>query len=339
MTGKLRRNMKPGGAMGKQVRPDDVARSPSGRVPKWVLDEARGIPPTELVPFRAATAPLIHNTGGLSSSGGSRLRMWLLVVVITVSVLSWIQFAGTGGLKAFMQGPSPVNPRGGYGPPPGAEEAGRRLDQPTVFARTPSDRYRFLRHQQDKTTPVTWSPCRPIHYVIRPDHSPAMGPALLEQAFTDVAAATGLVFVNDGGTSEAPAVDRSPYQKETYGNRWAPVYIAWATADEVPDFGVDIAGEAGPSPVTNERGQGAYVSGTVLFDAAYFNQLLVRPGSEPFAKAIVLHELGHLMGLAHVNDHQQVMAPRGGEGRPTSYQGGDLTGLNLLGNGPCQPNL
>ena len=95
--------------------------------------------------------------------------------------------------------------------------------------------------------PVTWSPCRPIHFVIRLTFQPPGGGDAVARSVAAVSAATGLVFVDDGATTEAPSPQREAFQPDLYGDRWAPVLFAWATADEVPDFGVDVAGEAGQS--------------------------------------------------------------------------------------------
>ena len=58
----------------------------------------------------------------------------------------------------------------------------------------------------------------------------------------------------------------------------------------------------------------------------------------PPAEAVVLHELGHVVGLDHVSDPSQLMTP---VGRPDllGYAAGDRTGLALLGGGECAPGV
>jgi Matrixin len=222
-------------------------------------------------------------------------------------------------------------------PPVGQGESRTPLGVPAPLLRT-STSFRFEQTQAGKPgTPVTFSPCRPIHYVLRSAVTPPGGAAMVKRAVAAVSAATGLHFVFDGPTTEAPSTDRAPYQKARYGDRWAPVLIAFATADEVPDFGVDIAGETATQTQRRPNGQLTYVTGAIYLDAAEATKLR-KQGSEPLMQAIVEHELGHLVGLAHVNDPTQIMNPRP-TGKVTAYQAGDLTGLAVLGRGTCAPDV
>ena len=74
----------------------------------------------------------------------------------------------------------------------------------------------------------------------------------------------------------------------------------------------------------------AYVSGEVVFDtvqpvlAAGFGPGLTRGN-------LVLHELGHVVGLDHVADRTQLMNAAIHEASPNGYATGDLAGLSLLG--------
>ena len=77
-----------------------------------------------------------------------------------------------------------------------------------------------------------------------------------------------------------------------------------------------------------------WVSGTVNLDGPAFTEVLTRPDNGWWqAQAIVLHELGHLVGLNHVNDTSRLMAPR--NNGQLMFATGDLEGLRRLGVGPC----
>jgi hypothetical protein len=200
-----------------------------------------------------------------------------------------------------------------------------------------SSAYRFSAMQDDGTTPVTYDPCRPVHYMIRPDGGPAEGDRLIAAAVAQVSAATGLRFVSDGGTTESPAGERASFQPDRYGDRWAPVLIVWETASEQPDFGVDVAGLGGSTRMVWGDHPAKYVTGMVQLDAAKLGAALKQPDGRQRVQNVILHELGHLVGLAHVNDPQQLMYPRGGTA--VGFGRGDLAGLARLGGGACAPWL
>jgi hypothetical protein len=314
--------------MADDVRPDDLVRSPSGRVPKWVIDEARGIK-TEPVPFRASPTP----TGQPPRRKGKWRERLIIVLAIALAGGYGVYAYDNDNRTAALVGPN-GKPLRLNAPPPGHEEAKQRLLEAAPTGTSSS--YRFQLHQTDRVTPVTWSPCRPIHYVVRPLYAPPHGAEMIDDAFTQLSLATGLKFIDEGTTEEGPVEDRPSYQKDLYGDRWAPVLVTWATPAEVPDFGVEFAGEAGGAPAYAEDRSLTYVSGTVALDARTFAGLVQSARGRVLAKSVILHEIGHLAGLAHVNDPRQVMSPRG---KAATYQPGDLAGLSLLGRGPCQPSV
>lgn len=187
-------------------------------------------------------------------------------------------------------------------------------------------------------SPVTFDPCRPVPVVVRPDHEPAGADQLLRQALAEVGAATGLQFVVEGRTDEVPSEDRAAYQPERYGDRWAPVLVAWGTPGDTPllrgdgPAGGGVLGRAGPLA----WGSGAdarFVTGMAVFNAPAIEAQL-RLGDDEKARAVLLHELGHLVGLGHVSDPYQVMYDTNVWPLPT-YRAGDLRGLERLGLGPC----
>jgi hypothetical protein len=224
-------------------------------------------------------------------------------------------------------------------PPPGLEEASTPLGTPPPAPPGPTGAVRaheFLTMSK-QGVPVTFSPCRPLHYVVRPDNAPRGGDAMVAAAFKRLSAATGLTVINDGPTDEPANLERDPYQPDRYGSRWAPILVAWATEKEVPDFGGDTVGRAGPSQFTRGDGTTGYVSGVVLLDPEAIAQIRSSDGKAR-ARAIILHELGHLVGLDHTTRDDQLMYPNS-LSEQTDYAAGDLAGLARLGAGPCQPNL
>jgi hypothetical protein len=192
--------------------------------------------------------------------------------------------------------------------------------------------------QADGVTPVAYDPCRPVHYVLRPDAAPPGGDALVHEAFARLSQVAGLQFVHDGPTDEPGTRDRELFQPDRYGDRWAPVLVAWETEEQNPALAGDIVGEAGSVAVSLGDGPRVFLSGTVSLDAGQLPELLARPDGAATVRSIVLHELGHLVGLGHVEDTAQLMYPKSQE-EVTDYAAGDLTGLSRLGSGPCVPDL
>ncbi len=313
---------------------DDVPRSPSGRVPQWVIDEAHGRAPQHGVPWRSY--PSAQGTQSLRQ----RRRRWsrgltsALVVLAIVGVAAWLQANGT--LKPTFTNAA-LTSRPANWPKPGHEESSRPLGVPAPLVAA-SGSYRFLAHQADGTTPVSYDPCRPIHYVIRQDGEPAGGNQIVTNAVHRLSQATGLHFVYDGATSEGPFRERLSYQPNRYGDRWAPVLVSWVTAKENPVMASAVTGEGGSSAFGFPGGPSAYVSGAVELDAAKLTSELKRPDGKRVVRAVVLHELGHLVGLDHVSAANQLMYPQIQPG-VTDFGTGDLTGLAALGRGTCMPNL
>lgn len=181
--------------------------------------------------------------------------------------------------------------------------------------------------------PVTFDPCRPIHYVVNPVGMPPGGGAQLRDAIREISDATGLEFVEDGVTSERLVEDRESNQPDRYGSGWAPVLIGWVDEDEFPLVGGDVVGVAS-SVSAAPAGTDAYryVTGVVAFDRTWFAEAMSSPDSVPEARTTVLHELGHLVGLDLVDDRGEVMDATADA---VELGPGDRQGLAIVGSGTC----
>jgi hypothetical protein len=189
-----------------------------------------------------------------------------------------------------------------------------------------SGSYAFLATVRGSDEPVAWSPCEPIEYVVNPDGAPDDWEDLLDDAVTTISEATGLVF-DDGGTTD----DRDFDGRFGLGGRPEPVLVGWADADEVGGLEGDVAGLAGPI----SRGNGViqhYVTGRVVLDRDAFAELEDALDGFRRQRAIVVHELGHLVGLDHVEDPDELMYRDTGA---LELGPGDRSGLAILGNAPC----
>lgn len=221
-------------------------------------------------------------------------------------------------------------------PPPGQGEHADRL-LTAVEVDEPSSAYGIATVQDDGVTPVAWSPCRPIHVVVNTEGAPEGFADVVRGVVGELSGATGLAFVDDGVTSEAPSSSRPAYLPDLYGERWAPVLVAVTDPGTIPVLDGDVAGI---SYTYRARGGASglwhLTSGAVYLDSAALTFPAASTG-EPGWTAVLRHELGHLAGLDHVDDPSQLMNPVTSDVR--TFQAGDLTGLALLGRGACAPDV
>lgn len=272
----------------------------------------------------------------MSEGGSSALRSLIgVVVVAALSAGAYELVRTTPTTAAAPVGTQAVSVTKTW-PAPAKDEASSPLGRP---ARPPAGKggYTFM-HKLPDGRPVTYDPCRPIHYVLAAG-APAYARPLLARSLHEVSQATGLQFVYDGTTEERPSTQRDPYQPDRYGDRWAPVLIAWTTSSQVRRLKGDVAGLGGSEEVV-PPGNGTnalhYVTGSVVFDGPALRRIRASTFGLTISHDVVLHELGHLVGLGHVKEPTQVMYPKAGAPLP-GYGDGDLRGLAQLGEGTCYP--
>ena len=175
-----------------------------------------------------------------------------------------------------------------------------------------------------------WNPCQPVPYVVNLDQAPAGALAMITSALTQVRAATGLRFSYVGTTHELASHERPLVS----GGSWNPALFVWeqpGQSDFLPAGGGED-GMGGYTAVSNPSGKWVVVTGEVALDSAAGS--LSGFGAAGGWEHLLLHEIGHMVGLAHVNDPAQVMYPIAGPGAAVAYGGGDLAGLAQLGSAP-----
>ncbi len=264
----------------------------------------------------------------------------ILVMVSLVAVVWWFQRPASVPSPSTATPASRSEPRTKpltSRPPASQEEATEPLGSPP---RAPAGRggYVFVQTQPSRASaPVAYDPCRPIHYVVNLDGAPRDGLRLVRQAVAKVSRATGLQFVEDGRTNEAPENEREIYQPARYSrDRWAPVLIAWRDASSYPSLDGAVAGIGGSTAAQTPDGDFVFVSGQVVLDREQLSA--VNLPERDAARAIVQHELGHVVGLDHVTDRSQLMFSES-EFDVRDFGAGDLRGLRRLGLGRCYPEM
>jgi hypothetical protein len=174
-----------------------------------------------------------------------------------------------------------------------------------------------LAHEDDPGTYRLLDPgiayaCAPIHYVVSEADAPPDFAQVVHGAVGRISQASGYRFFFDGMT---PDRDFSAHLQR---GRRGPVLIGFATQAEVPQFAGDVIGLGASVPGPDRH----YATGVIMLDATKYAE-----EPDPAERqAIVLHELGHVLGLDHVHDDGELMNARN-LGR-TTLGPGDLAGLH-----------
>lgn len=194
-------------------------------------------------------------------------------------------------------------------------------------ATTSTPAYRVWETNADGT-PVRWDPCRPVELAVNPAGAYPGFERDLRVALATVATATGLELTRVADTTEVAGSERRLASSD--GQRWAPVLVAFGPPGtgglelRGHDRGIAVPVAVGPS------GDRSFVTGQVVLNAerddlsAGFQDRAYSWG------ATLLHELGHLVGLDHVDDPSELMATYPGSGA-VRFGPGDLEGLAAVG--------
>jgi hypothetical protein len=182
---------------------------------------------------------------------------------------------------------------------------------------------------------VRWNPCSAIQYQVNLTYAPPGAWTDIQLALAKVSAATGMQFSYAGRTTVIP--------QATYGSGYnplrtrPPLLIAWAApgtgTGQTDLLTSTIAGRGGWRSISWSY-NGVFhkpriYTGFVVLNKKY-NYLPGGFGSGHTRGELLMHELGHAVGLNHTADKTQIMYPT-----TTTYSAtwgaGDTTGLRRVG--------
>lgn len=171
-----------------------------------------------------------------------------------------------------------------------------------------------------------FDPCRPVEFVYNPVGAPEGAVRDLRDALHRMSTATGLDLVLDGPTNAADQ------DWAVTGGARRPVLVNWGR----PGHGVLMEGAsatAEPVGYDNAAGRTVFVSGQLTFNVEHDH--IYRPGFGTYGSRVSLymHEIGHVLGLDHVDDNRQLMF--GTVANARDLGAGDLAGLRVLTGGGC----
>lgn len=185
--------------------------------------------------------------------------------------------------------------------------------------------YRFLAPTPDG--PAHWDRCAPVPVRVRWAGAPPSFPTDLAEALRRLSAASGLRFTVSS-TTYLPLRPGWDLDDMPGG-----IYVAWTTPQRVVQLAGTTAGYTEPLWVPVPGREPQILEAGVALDRTH----TYRPGFVPNDGLgdLLLHELGHAVGLGHVGDPTQVMYPAVNAASTGRFGSGDLAGLRRLAAYPC----
>lgn len=175
---------------------------------------------------------------------------------------------------------------------------------------------------------IRWNPCAPIGWRLNAPGASATLLATINTEFGQLAGATGLTFRYDGTTTFVPRSDNISAEPDDL-----VVTIAPRTSTDIFDGSPGAIGYGGWDARTTAADNWEIVKGYVILDAAAVSDLPAGVQAAQSAGTLVLHELGHAVGLQHAAKPIEIMYPALNSQTPQTYSADDRMGLALVGHG------
>ena len=193
---------------------------------------------------------------------------------------------------------------------------------------------------------VRWAPCTTdatgthTHYITYRVNTAGVSTRvrLVQRALAKLTAASGLQFRYLGRTSyiphnaviHYPSGDRVVFDAaQERARTGAELVISWATSSTSNLLTSYEAGVGTVSWSGNPQSQLRIVEGAVVMKRGVHLLAGFAPGAS--VGALLLHELGHAVGLEHVTTRSQIMYPVVGSWTRAYYHSGDVAGLRRVG--------
>lgn len=207
----------------------------------------------------------------------------------------------------------------------------------------PAFDYSFL-FVEDGCRPARFNPCTPVRYTLNRRLASDTDVATLEEALRKTAAATGLQFEYAGPSNLDPLTVPRPERGADGSLSWPPVNIGWARLGTGERLRSRDAIREAPDTVIGGGGRPVVVGNVITTGNLVLNLDAVadtdtnRPVPHGFGPGvnwgrIMLHELGHVIGLGHVQSRTSLMNESLTQQTISSSEWGvgDLIGLRHLG--------
>lgn len=173
-----------------------------------------------------------------------------------------------------------------------------------------------------RTRPARWNPCVVISYQVNPRNMPKHGMADLTEALRRVSQVSGLRFRYAGTTRVTPVAGYD-------GPGTGRFVVAWSTRAQAR--GLLHPAAAGVAWTSTRGGSRPRIlTGSITMEASFARTAPAGFGAGSPHGMVLMHEIGHLVGMDHTNDRWSVMHPSAS--LPAAIWGAaDRAGLKALG--------
>lgn len=174
------------------------------------------------------------------------------------------------------------------------------------------------------------NPCQTLTYKVRTKHLPKGAMKDIHTAFRMISEATGMKFRYDGRSKDIPWGKKSKLARG-YGK--ANFLVGYATPTEVPLLMPPVGGVGGAVGYDQQPKDslGIAVESHVALNTQWAKRLPKGFNGGYSRGFLILHELGHAVGLEHAHKPHQVMGYNNSLVKHARLGKGDLAGLRKIG--------